>query len=84
MHANNCCAPSGQHRDACPSHPPPLTHLTDYIPGLTGTMATRTRVTVAGAIVSAVADLLLMLLIGELTGLASCSLPDVDAQRGAP
>ena len=56
---------------AWPSHPPPLTHLADYIPGLTGTMATRTRVTVAGAIVSAVADLLLMMLIGELTGFAS-------------
>lgn len=36
----------------------------NYIPGFTGKMASRTRATVAGAIVSAVADLFLILVIG--------------------
>ncbi|KAL4852859.1 hypothetical protein ACK3TF_006065 [Chlorella vulgaris] len=36
----------------------------NYLPGLTGTMLTRARVTVAGAIIAAVADLLLILLVG--------------------
>ncbi|KAL4433903.1 hypothetical protein ABPG75_000344 [Micractinium tetrahymenae] len=36
----------------------------NYIPGFTGKMASRTRATVAGAIVAAVADMLLILIIG--------------------
>jgi preprotein translocase subunit SecG len=36
----------------------------NYIPGLTSTMAKRTRTTVAGAAIAAAADLLLILLIG--------------------
>ena len=47
-----------------PALPAPASHSADDVPGLSGTMAARTKTTVAGAIVSAAADLLLMLLIG--------------------
>ena len=50
-----------------PSDPP-----ADNVPGLTSTMAASTKVTVAGAVVSAVADLLLMMLLGALPGLPCC------------
>ena len=40
--------------------PPPL----PLFPRSAGTMATRTRVTVAGAVIAAVADMLLILLVG--------------------
>jgi hypothetical protein len=48
--------------DTCPAANTYLMY--EYLPGVTSSMMKRVRVTIAGAIIAAIADLLLLLLIG--------------------